>query len=641
MPNHPISEADDPALRLDGPYEALQAASAGFLNARGGEVRLASDRALLSLGAPVAPQGAVVLANGDGPDVARAALETLRAAGAKGRLPIVARNREGFSGKDASALVALDANLLTPLQFFDWDFRGDQQDSSAEGAARARARLYESIDREGAALRAPQPFRRLTDPNAAPLRDTAADGADLAAELIQRLAGPATRSELIVVSGPAGAGKTVALNAVALAAHDAFNDAKRRTGVSAARPFYFEPDGLGSKKPEKVSELIDELMSTKLVKHARSSAFEWLLTAGYGLWIFDGLDEFYRGQTDFFPKLTEWLDAPSSKARVVIVTRDSLFSSSAALRAFLTDRRSRAPDATAFYELERWRTPDKRAFVERRLATKKGARGLDVDALIAGIEARPDLNELTDLPYYCALLVDAALEDRDVLTLDEPALLQFAVDGLFSREAGKLNIDWATFVGEDDLPDLRAAADAALAAGLTQDGRNPFAEVVTEYGQETLERMVGAAAHFYRYAVEDAHAGAEIDVADWSEAFEPGAAGLHLEQAEEERLSFALLQLAVFNRGADGRIGFAHELLGDFFAAKYALWMISEAPTAPRAWSGALGKRADVAETAFFRTLARWIGERPELAAAGAAAAAGDVLSGEEVARVRALLDAA
>ncbi|MEO1329601.1 MAG: hypothetical protein AAFW46_08065 [Pseudomonadota bacterium] len=652
---------DDPA----GPVVELAADRMpglveGFLRARGFDLEAPAPGVWLGRrpradadGAPIGSElSATLVAGPDGApiDWALEAAATARAAGVEGRLPLVTLTKRGLGPAESRRLSEAGVSALYPLQFFDWYFRRAQDDGGdgGEGAAPNRFDqvLRDVIEAARTPARAPQPYRRLLSLDPAD-RAARAEGGDLLSELLCALAGFPDRAGLTVICGPAGVGKSVLIGELLKARQDLFNAAKRRPAAIASRPLLFEPTELGAVMPETVDDLVERLFASKLGAHVPAAAFRWLAEAGLATWIFDGLDEFYRRQNDFFPMLEALLDAPESRAQIVICTRDSLLSSSAELIAFLERRLASDPDGVAIYELMRWDRNAKRAFVERVLTldgVKDAALERRAAELMGAIEADTTLASLTDLPFYCDLFVRALQEGGGQDLRDEFGLLRFAVDELIARESGKLSIDWDVFVSDADLEAVRALAADAEARGLGTAGANPFAEALRAHGQDNLEFLIGGAAHFYRFAAVDGRGLHQISVAEWAEVLSPAFIDASLDEAEEEKVRLALLQFAFFSQGeARGEQGdsmsFTHDLIADYLAARYAWSLVEAGPGRPETWRQAFGGRRDVEDTVLFRYFAAQLRETPAVRDAARPALVGDRLEPHQRAALLRLLD--
>lgn len=615
--------------------KALAAFAAAFLAARDYAVTPLDAGAMVGQRPGSEPIGVITPPlDADGaatPAAVHAGLAALRAAGATGLAPVLVASKRNFSGADLRSLAEQRAQLLFPLAFADWYFRSNQE-AEGDDARGIDARLRKAVGKALGAARAPQSFRRLSGVEAPPA-GAPLDGRDLFAPLAESFAAFPTEPRIVVLSGHAGVGKTVLVNELLRDLQARFNDAKIRTGALASRPLLFDPRDLHSQEPETLDDLIDALFATNLSAHVPPRAFAWLLENGFSTWIFDGLDEFYRRQSGFFEALETLLDAPGSQARVIICTRDSLFDSAPALIDFLTRRLARGAGAAELYELARWDAEAKRAFIAVKLGEGGGARA---ETIAERLESDAALAQLTELPFYCDLFVSALEEGREDALASEFTLMQFAVDALIAREAQKLNLDWDAFVSAEDAERAADLARAAAARGLAPSGENYFADALKAYGQDNLEYLLGGAAHFYGFAATVNRSLSEISIAEWSEVLSPAYIDAELDEEAEGRMILALTQFAFFGRGTaseggaggGGAMGFVHELIGEFLAAKYAAALIKSAPEKPEAWRQGLGMRTDLAGTLFARYLSAQLREDPALARHAQAALSAPLLAG-------------
>lgn len=578
---------------------ALRAAIEAFSRARGLTVEPIGDDAVLTRGGRGMSGVVHIAANAADPTAAALrAIADLRAAGAAAEepIPVVKRGRAGIN---RAQIAAAGGSPLTPAQFFDWYYRA-RAASETDDKSNVSARLRAKFNRFLSETRAPQPFRRLSalDADAPPL----ARGRDLFETVAADFAAAPTRPRLIVLCGPAGVGKSVLTAHLLKAAHDAFNAAKNRDALGA-RPILFEPVELGStaqgaSEIHSFDRLIDRLFGAEIARAVPAPAFAWLNQNGLNSWTLDGLDEFFRRQTDFFELIAQALDAPGGRAQILISTRDSLFASSDALRGFLGRRLQERPDETEIYELEPWDAAAKRAYIAAVLAAEQGsAHPPQINAIAERIEARADLAELSNLPFYCSLLVAAIRRGDEKALASEFALLQFTIDAMIDREAvEKQVIRLHEFVADFDREELAEAVaadggdDAALEAAVEARGR-----------AELLD-MLGLAAFLYLFAEPE-----PLDAmaaADWIDGVLPTLIGPELDEASAARLELALAHFPLFGRGdAEGDVRFVHRLIAEYLAATYALNLIRFNPGSSRTWEMALGKRRDWRETVFFRRL--------------------------------------
>ena len=615
------------------PLARLSEAAPMFMRARGFHLEEIEPGVYLGQSPDRATQvGLLVperLGGGDNVDLTWAlnGLALLRQRGVVSRAPIVRASAAGLSNEDRAKISENGGALLFPLQFYDIDFRGAQEDAAAKNID---DRLRREIARERIDRRAPQPFRRLPSVGAT---DAPIEGGDLLDHLLSEMSGRPQSARIRVISGPAGVGKSVLLSELLARLHDRFNDAKRANGL-AARPLMFKPDELGSQDESTAAEVIRRMLDASLLAHVADTAVDWLNNSGLSVWAFDGLDEFYRRQSDFFETLGRKLSTPGSRSQILICTRDSLMSSAPALIEFLQAQHARDPESVALYELARWDRAAKRSFLEMRLEDSAA-----VDHVMARLDAEPALDGLTDLPFYADLFLASVDESGSADVSDEFGLLQAAVDALISRESRKLKIDWDVFVTRSEETELKRLAAHQAATGLGVDGANLFADALHDLGQANLEQLLGAAAHYYRFGAADGKGLAQISAEEWGAVLAPVYLGDDLDEEREERLVLALMQFAFFSRGEDeGGIAFTHDLIADYLAAKFALEWIAGDPGNPATLRFALGRREDAQGTVFFRYLASQINADPTLKGVLKPHLASDKLKGPALSTAAALL---
>ncbi len=574
------------------------------------------------------------------------ALAALREAGvaAESAIPVVKRGRAGLNRAE---IAASGGSPLTPAQFFDWHYR--RRGADDEDASPLSDRLRRKVRDFRIHPRAPQPYRRLAAlaPNAAPVET----GRDLFDRLAPDFAAAPAGPRLIVLCGPAGVGKSVLTAELLNAAHGAFNAAKNRDALGA-RPILFEPVELGSTAdtaPEIRSfrRLVDALFGAEIARDVPPSAFAWLHRMGLNTWILDGLDEFFRRQTDFFATIAQTLDAPESRAQILMSTRDSLFASSDALRAFLEERLDAQPEATEIYELERWDAAAKRAYIAAVLAAEQGEAGRpQIDAIAAKIEGRSDLAELSDLPFYCSRLVAAIRKGEERALRDEFALLQFTIDAIVDREVVEKQVmRLSEFVADFDREDIAADVAAKIASRMirAEERETALAAALEARGRAELEDMLGLAAFLYLFA--EPEPAASLDGADWVDGVLPTLIAPELDEAAASRLELALAHFPLFGRGEDegaqsGKLRFVHRLVAEYLASTYATNLVRSNPGSARIWEMALGKRRDWEETVFFRRLRAELGMDAELKAAAEARLRSGALGKSATQRIMALLAA-
>ncbi len=549
-------------------------------------------------------------------------------AAAKGQLDaatqgfFVTPSLEGLAPAFRQQAATSGIGVRVPVQFFDTPYKAD--DDQAFGAGRGREarsvfdaylRAHKNLD----ATRVAQPFETLSA-----LGGTAggfAAGEDLLAHLAAEMAGPPAGPRLTVVVGNAGAGKSMLFASLFASLNRHFAAAKKAQRT-ASRPVLFLPEHIRDMSVSNLDGLLDAVASTDAASATRPQLMRFLNGAGLTTWMFDGLDEFFAGETDFVDALTASL-APGSRAQTLICTRDSLLTSSSALRslidAHIGDGRVR------LYELSRWQRPSQRALAyvrhEKRLP-KPGetAEPPGVAQFLGLLDASPALQELATLPFYCDLLLGPGAEGRG-LPRDELDLLGTVVDGLIDREAGKLaggqlGFRWDVFSGAENFVEMADMVEAwgtdAFAAARDRERLLVALELP---GRHRLVELIEALAHQMRmlvaYPNEVPGLGIE-EIEDLANFY----LDIGLDAALEPRVLLAVVQFAFFGPGdAEGNVRFAHEIVADYLAARQALRMIRANPDKPDAIGQALGARRDLDRSIVLRYLARELKAEPELAA--------------------------
>jgi hypothetical protein len=528
----------------------------------------------------------------------------------------------GISSEFRQQASAAGIGVRVPVQFFDTAYR--DQGGQAFGAGRGRAAVSHLRDFERrsaalAAMRVPQPFETMSAAGAGPGGFSA--GPDLLVHLMEELAAPAAGPQLTIVLGNAGAGKSYLFSALFAGLHRHFL-AEKAAQRMAARPVTFQPEDIRSERVGSLAGLLEAVARTNAVESATSPALmRFLNREGFTTWMFDGLDEFFAGEGDFITELEACL-APASRARVLVCTRDSLLTTSSALKG-LIDRRI-ASGNVRLYELARWQRPAQRAlaFVRRtgRLPGEGGtADPPEVAQFLAGLDASPAASELATLPYYCDLMLELAARG-EAGPKDEFELLAAVVDGLVDREQGKLasgelGFRWDVFSGADTFVGVGELVDAwgSEAFAGAQD-RERLLAVLDRIGRDRLIELIEGIAHQMRTSV----------------AYPNESKGLAIEEIEdlanyyldvgvepdlEPRVLLALVQLAFFGAAdTTGHVRFAHEIVADFLAAREAMRILARRPDNPDSIAQALGVRHDLDRSIILRYLTRQLAGEPDLA---------------------------
>jgi hypothetical protein len=157
--------------------------------------------------------------------------------------------------------------------------------------------------------------------------------------------------------------------------------------------------------------------------------------------MFDGLDELYSGDPEFFDYLLDLLTRPGSSAQVLVCARDSLLSSNDTFVQFLKSFSPNSDPSVKIYRLKDWDRVSKRYFAwtcfAGRAPTKDETDSLPVAAFVAAVEANPSIRTLSGVPYYCSLLLERISQGGVLKFDDEFGLLSEVITSILAREVAK------------------------------------------------------------------------------------------------------------------------------------------------------------------------------------------------------------
>ncbi len=524
----------------------------------------------------------------------------------------------------AAATKRLRGGIRVPVEFFDTAYRAD------EGGRKAKSSVAGAVFEEAARIkRVPQPFFRrqgLGENGKSPVQG------DIVGYLKTWIAGAGERPRFCLIDGSAGAGKTVAFNALATYAHQAFIELKRRqgreseTGGTAARPIVFLPQHLrGEGKIGRIDDIIAAANATDMAAPVTPDQLRWLLVNGFNLWMFDGLDEFYEGSEGFFGHIKAALDMPGSRACILICTRDSLLTSSAAMRGFVESRLGTAGD-TEILELAPW---DESAW--RTIAAIEFGEGAKAQKFVSLLTASPIVADLAQLPFYCSVLIEL-FRNGGTLPASEFELLDTVFERMIEREHGKAIFRWQEFVDED-LLSAAIEEEIGKTGGLQADDartRKLVAGLLDEQGKENVAELLSALAHAYHRLDTKGGAEAGLDVPGIEALTDISYIANDLTRDAQLRRLNTLVHFAFFGAGRRaGSVDFTHPILAGYLAARYALFLLRRGMAAlpertawrpsdyaiPRAAvQQAIGTATLDPDSIFLQYILREIGEDRELA---------------------------
>lgn len=570
--------------------------------------------------------------------------------------------------KDRGAL------LRTYGQFLDDEFKTDDSlvvsgAAGAETRRRARAVLDARGEkaREGAAMlpptlrarldardgfdpararglgRLPQPYTKVAGP---PL----GSGADLLTDVIAALdpeegagPGPAKGAHVILVIGNAGVGKSVFFDALYAYANRRFIDVKRRQGV-AARAIRFTPDEIVDAPSFSADRLFEAIAETPEAGLGRREVLDWRLHEGLALLMFDGLDEFFADQDDFFAEIEARYLGEASRARLLICLRDSLLVTSDAVRALierLSAHSASERSTLSILRVEPWLVGDAeaRAFAWARIEGREPEAG-EADTprvrafaeLLGRIEGDEAWREVAGLPFFLQAMAEMLAEGETADLADPAALLDQLVARITLREWRKLDAasenltqaEAAFARSPDVLRRLRLSVPLAFkgaawvrmletifgAAPATPDqveaADKLFDSLSVFEGRADFQRLLEDLAHLKRRGGQGAALTREtlLDIYARSLPFDRT-------RAARRRGEIVLRQFALFEADGGDAVDFNHVLIADHLAGRAAARRILD-DASPAGVRKALGAAPADETPAFARALERGLADAPE-----------------------------
>jgi len=438
---------------------------------------------------------------------------------------VLAGTRAGFSRRLIHGLTDLRANLRVAAHYFDLPFKDDETPE-----ARKAGTIVRNIVEKGMTLRVPQPFHSEdSDESDNDLLDVLVD------DLSQTIRSPAIR----IVVGQAGIGKTWLFRALFSRLYETFQGRKAKQELGL-RPIPLIPEYLRNSVSFRTENLIDNFLRTEVAAAVHPGTFQWLLVNGFTSWLFDGLDELYVEDPQFFEELGDYVTRPGSKAQIIIFCRDSVLTTSSAFADFRDYCRNSA--LVQIYKLAPWERTSKRNFAwlqfEEKLPTSGHVDTKEVDGFLTAIDQTETLTALSKLPFYCSLLLDQYREKEALDSFNHDVdLLEYVIECMIEREKEKkvLDIDLFEPNGLDDW--LQQIAANYLESGYSDIDIN---EAIL-YGKVVLRDGVS--------------------------------------EQDENHVLTSLLQFPLFRPGADvGRFSFDHELIAEVLASRKYLDTLSKQP---------------------------------------------------------------
>jgi len=462
---------------------------------------------------------------------------------------MVADTLGGFSQKFRSEADSFGIKLRVPIQFFDTPFKSEELTATTSSIISELRRPVPRI---------PQPYSTIVN------GEVQEKGDDLL-EYLRKGVSFTGGSNLRIVVGPAGVGKTWFFRSFFSGLYSHFLDQKNRLEIFP-RPVPLVPEYLRRRGDGlRTQDLVQKFIDAELANYVPQSTFEWMLAHNYALWLFDGLDELYAGDPRFFEFLADLLTRPpDSKTQILICARESLLVSCAAFADFLRDfppGQSQEP-AIELYRLDRWEYPSKRAFAGLHLSNPPKESDF-----LTYISRSDSLRTLSSLPYYCNLLIEEFKQGKTEEFSDDFALIAHAVSEIVEREKSK---------------------GVLLQGNLQPDGLNEWLETIaSDYNASNFKGINKVDVETYAVLV------------------------LNPDLSEEERQSTVttLIQFPLLARGAEvGVLRFEHELIAEYLVGRYWLHRLINNPARV---AHVLSARIDFAESLIGRYIASQVLQQP------------------------------
>ncbi|MEM6339235.1 MAG: hypothetical protein AAF673_04865, partial [Pseudomonadota bacterium] len=334
-----------------------------------------------------------------------------------------------------------------------------------------------------------------------------------------------------IVVGPAGIGKTMFFEALITDLYEKFNN-KKRAKKLFPRPIPFIPEFIQYREQLHVENLVDTFLESHIPSKVSRTALEWMLQNGYCTWLFDGLDEIYSGDENFFEYIAEVMSEANGQSHILICARDSLLTTSESLIDFIHDYENNNEFKVNILRLEKWNEHTKKAYSAAHFRDKNAAHKF------FKYVTDDSMDSITDLPYFIELIrndIYKPNKDAPKIFDDEFELLKHCSRAYIKREEKSLRINYF----EDGLTGLEYLLE----------------EIAFKYIEASL-------------------AGIPLKV------IEKTAEHILVDGITESEISQTiqtLVRLAFFTKGtAISTVSFEHEIMAEYFAASRYYGLLSK-----------------------------------------------------------------
>ena len=450
------------------------------------------------------------------------------------RCTILVPTSGGLSREFRARASELRVKIRVPVQFFDAPFRVESAPNVTSAVASLREIFPEYI---------PQPYKN---------HSKKIEFGDLLADLKNKYITGEHYSNLRIIIGPAGSGKSVFFKSLFTELYTHFLQ-KKNQQESFPRPVPLLPEYLRDDFSVRTRVLIDDFLRTDVAQPVSSNTFEWMLENGYSMWLFDGLDELYTGDRDFFENILDFLTRPGTKAQFLVCARNSLLTSNDSF-ARLLEEFPPENNPIEIYELCDWETPSKRALAWRRLEGRIHRKEHDtkkVSDFLETLRRNPTFVSISRLPYYCSLLLDEYREDKSSVEAfqSEFSLLEHVIRRMVEREMAK------GLISQNDFE------------------TNGLDEWLQTNGIRNYHNS------YKGFSIDDVREDAELVLRS------------DISEDELRNAITSLEQFPLFTKGlVPGIINFKHELISEYLAAK---WLSNKLKEDPVQAAKAMGNKLD------------------------------------------------
>ena len=412
---------------------------------------------------------------------------------------------------------------------------------------------------------------------------------------------------------------------------------KLRQGV-AARTIRFTPEEIVDAPSYSASRLFEAIAETPEAGLGQRALLDWRLREGLLLLMFDGLDEFFADQDDFFTELESRYLGGTSRAQILICLRDSLLSTSSAVRD-LVDRLNAHPQCRlSILKIEQWTPEEARlrdfawARIEERAAQAGEADTPRVEAFMKFMLDQRHWRDVAGLPFFLQAAAEALREEKTARIKDPLDLIDLLIERICEREWAKLDRSAPHLTRAEAAfarrPDLLRRLNFSVALAFkgaawvrlleTMFGVAPAAPEQIEDADKLFEMLSAfeGRADFMALLEDLAHLkrrggdGAALTRERLLEMYS-SAAPLDRTQAARKRGEIVLRQFALFEAAEGDAVDFNHVIIADHLAGKAAARRIFR-DFSQKSVASAIGVAPADETEVFWMALERGLQERPE-----------------------------